>query len=350
MSRLAGDKVLTENFIRKFYEKTTPQLAFSGKTVHDAAEWQGKLKAKVTELLGEFPEPADLMPDLLGTEDCGSFVREKYLIQTEKDCFMPLYLLLPKNRPPKCPAILCCHGHGPHGKDSVAGVHFNIEERKERIEFHNYNYAEQMAERGYITIAPDFRSFGERVGYENKPYGARDKCNVHFIQHLILGRTLLGANIFDGMRAIDFLLTRDDVDGDRLGCMGLSFGGTMTTYITLFDQRIKAADIICYATTTHHYAIDSANFCGSQFVPNIYKYADVGHIIGTIAPRPLLLESGVDDTCFHLYSAREAHDIVKGIYEAADAPDNLEIDIFPGEHAFAGKVAFEFFDKHLMGR
>ena len=131
-----------------------------------------------------------------------------------------------------------------------------------------------MAEKGYVTICPDWRSFGERVAYTN-PFPGRDKCNVHFIQHLILGRTLLGANIFDGMRAIDFLITRKEVDKKRIGCMGLSFGGTMTTYLTLLDERIRAADIICYATDTFHYAINRANFCGSQLVPYLYKYADV---------------------------------------------------------------------------
>jgi len=344
---LRGDKVLTSNFIHKLYQRTSPQMAFKGKTVDDFKEWQYDLKAKVKELLGGFPEPADLMPDLLGVEDCGTFTREKYTIQTEEDCFMPLYLLIPKERPPKCPAILCCHGHGPHGKDSVTGVHFNDPERKRIIEKYNYNYAEQMTRRGYITVAPDFRSFGERVGYQDQPYRGKDKCDVHFIQHLILGRTLLASNIFDGMRAVDFLLTRDDVDPDRLGCMGLSFGGTMANYITLLDDRIKAADIICYATTTEHYTIDRPNFCGSEFVPHIYKYVDVGHTIGCLAPRPLLIESGVDDTCYYLYSAREAIEIAKDIYEAAGASDKLEIDIFPGEHAFAGNKAFSFFDKYL---
>jgi len=149
------------------------------------------------------------------------------------------------------------------------------------------------------------------------------------------------------MRAIDFLLTKKNVDPDRIGCMGLSQGGTMTTYITLLDERVRAADIICYATTTAHYAINRPNFCGSQLVPGLYRYADVGDIIGAIAPRPLLMESGASDTCFWLHSAREAHEKAKKAYRASGHSDKLHIEIFPGEHSFAAGKAFAFFDRFL---
>ncbi len=339
-----------DNFIKKLYKKTKPSMAIDVVKPSDTKsfeKWRDELKNKIRELLGKFPQPSELKPQLCSTEDCENFIREKYIIQTEEDCWMPLYLLTPKSAKGKLPAILCCHGHGPYGKDPVAGVHFNQSERIANIKAHNYNYGEIMAKRGYITIVPDWRGFGERCGYNNSPFPGRDKCNVYFIQHLLLGRTLLGANIFDGMRAIDFLLTNKNVDPERIGCMGLSQGGTMTTYITLLDDRIKAADIICYATTTEHYAINRPNFCGSQLVPGLYQYADVGDVMGAIAPRPLLIESGANDTCFWLHSALEAHRKTKMAYEASGKPENLWVEVFPGEHSFAANKAFEFFDKFL---
>lgn len=337
---------VTDNFIRKLYERTKPSLAFNAKTKEELDVWKETLKSKVKELLGEFPEPVSLNPQLLSTEETPKFVREKWLIQSELDCWVPLYLLIPKEGKGKKPAILCAHGHGSYGKDSVAGVHFNDSDRKADILRSNYNYAEQMAEAGFVTVAPDWRSFGERIAYRN-PYPGSDICNVHFIQHLILGRTLLGANIFDGMRVIDFLLTRPEVDGERIGCMGLSFGGTMTTYLALLDDRVKAADIICYATTTEHYAISRPNFCGSQLVPFLYKYADVPDVIAAIAPKPLLIESGASDTCFWPHSAIKAHETVRKAYEVSGRPTNLWIEMFPGGHGFSGRKAFQFFNKFL---
>ncbi|MCW4020976.1 MAG: alpha/beta hydrolase family protein [Candidatus Bathyarchaeota archaeon] len=337
---------ITDNFIKQLYRRTKPSLAFKAKTEDEMSIWKETLKSKIKELLGDFPEPAPLDPQLLSTEETDRFVREKWLIQSEQDCWVPLYLLRPREGKGRKPAVLCAHGHGPFGKDSVAGVHFNKADRKAEILRNNYNYGKQMAEAGFVTVAPDWRSFGERIAYNN-PHSGRDICNVHFLQHLILGRTLLGANIFDGMRVIDFLLTRKEVDPDRIGCMGLSFGGTMTTYLALLDDRVKAADIICYATTTEHYAVSRLNFCGSQLVPFLYKYADVPDVIAAIAPKPLLIESGASDTCFWIHSALEAHETVRKAYKVSGHPETLWIEVFPGGHGFSGRKAFSFFKKFL---
>ncbi|MGQ9514720.1 MAG: alpha/beta hydrolase family protein [Thermoproteota archaeon] len=337
---------ITDNFIQKWYRKIKPSLSFQASTQESFVRWKEELISKVKELLGELPKPAPLEPQLISMEETEQYIREKWLIQSEEDCWVPLYLLVPKGHKGKLPAILCAHGHGEYGKDSVAGVHFNEPNRKASISTANYNYGEKMAMAGFVTIMPDWRSFGERVGYHN-PYPGRDICNVHFIQHLILGRTLFGANIFDGMRVLDFLTSRDEVDPKRIGCMGLSFGGTMTTYLALLDERIRAADIICYATTTEHYAISRPNFCGSQLVPFLYKYADVPDVMAAIAPKPLLIESGASDTCFWIHSALRAHATVKRAYEVIGKPDHLWIEVFPGEHSFSGRVAFDFFKRFL---
>jgi len=337
---------VTDNFLRRLYERTKPSMSLEAKTPESFLQWKEALRAKVRELLEEFPKPASLKPQLLSRDEAERYVREKWIIQSEGDCWVPLYLLVPKGRRGRLPAILCAHGHGTYGKDSVAGVHFNDPDRKANISSANYNYGEQMAMAGFVTVVPDWRSFGERIGYHS-PYPGSDVCNVHFIQHLILGRTLLGANIFDGMRVIDFLISREMVDRERIGCMGLSFGGTMTTYLTLLDDRIRAADIICYATTTEHYAISRPNFCGSQLVPFLYKYADVPDVMAAIAPKPLLIESGASDTCFWIHSALKAHETVKRAYEVIGKPENLWVEVFPGEHGFSGRMAFDFFNKFL---
>jgi len=332
---------LTDNFIDKWGNRIKPELRFKGRTEREFFAWKEILVKKIKELLGELPSPAEMAPVRLFAEEKEKYTREKWMIQTERDCWMPLYILVPRGSKKKYPAILCCHGHGSYGKDPVAGVHNNNPAIIKEIEG-NYNYGELMAERGFITACPDWRSFGERIDY-----GKTNVCNHHFLQHLVMGRTLLGANIFDGMRTIDFLLARDDVDGERIGCMGLSFGGTMTTYLTLLDDRIKAGDIICYATTTLHYAISKLNTCGSQIVPFLYRYADVGDVIAAICPKPLHIESGLTDECFRIHSALEAHGIVKKAYAAAGVSSKLTIEVFNGGHQFAAKEGFKFFEENL---
>lgn len=349
------------NSMERYYlaeeEDTIPSLSFRGKSKKDFQRWRRELRAKLLELLGEFPKKVPLEPDKLGEEDCGDYVREKYTIATEKHMRLPLYLLKPKGVVPlrkKLPAILCCHGHGPFGKDSVAGVTFGEQERERNIKKYNYNYGEEMAKKGYITICPDFRPFGERVAY-TEPFTHYNmdgqslflnKCDHYFIKGSLLGQILLARNIHDGMCVLDFLLSQKEVDPQRIGCMGLSYGGTMTTYLSALDERIKAADISCYLTTKR-YCIEMAMFCGSQFVPHMYEYADAPDVAGLIAPRPLLVESAVNDTVFRFRFSRQANQQLEKIYKAAGAEGNLEFDIFLGEHSFSGNKAFSFFDKYL---
>ena len=339
------------NYFIEREREIKPKFSFRGKTRKDFLIWKKAFKRKLIELLGEWPKPVPLKPRIIEKIEKENYIREKVIFDSERYASIPAYLFIPKGlkKGERRPGLLCCHGHGPYGKDSVAGITSGEKDRIENIRFHNYNYAEQFAKKGYLTIAPDWRCFGERSDGGN-PYPGTDKCNIHFIRGLIMGINLLTLNIWDGMRTIDYLLTRKEVDRDRIGCLGLSFGGTMTTYITVMDERIKAADIICYLTTTKHYAIDTGNFCGSQFLSHMYRYGDVADVVGLIAPRPLLIESGIKDSCFSITSAREAHKKLRRIYKAAGASDRLEFDIFPGEHMFSGRKAFKFFEKWLWNK
>src|SRR5204862_4963913 len=120
------------------------------------------------------------------------------------------------------------------------------------INFHNYDYGLQMAKAGFVTTAIDWRGFGDRNDnlkphWQQTKHAGRDICNIHYLRATILGMTVLGMDVHDGTCALDYLCQQSFVDPNRIGCMGLSFGGTMTTWMTLLDPRIKAADIICYS-------------------------------------------------------------------------------------------------------
>jgi dienelactone hydrolase len=162
-----------------------------------------------------------------------------------------------------------------------------------------------------------------------------------------MGIYTLTLNVWDMMRSIDYLQSRPEVDPERIGMMGLSQGGTMTTYTAAIEPRIKAADIIGYLNPWAEFGIANANFCGSQIVPEVYRYLDTHDIAGLIAPRPLLVEMGVHDTTFPIEDMLSGFEGVKRIYAAAEASEHLWADIHPGEHAFAANKAFEFFHRYL---
>lgn len=324
-----------------------PELAFKGSTREDWEEWRNKAYPKYMELLGQFPKKVPLEAEVEYSIEDGDLIRERVVFNSEKYMSVPCQVLRPRDMKPdkSNAAIICSHGHGPYGKDVVAGIR-SSSGMEENIKAHNYDYALQMAKAGFLTIAPDLRVFGERRdGFD--PIPGRDPCNVNFIKGALLGIYTLTLNIWDIMCCVDYLETRPEVDANRIGMMGLSQGGTMTTFVTAAEPRIKAADIIGYVNSFAAFAISRGNFCGSQMVPGIFKYFDTDEIAGLIAPRPLLIEMGIYDVCFFIQDTLRGYEGVKQIYKAAGVEDRLWADIFPGGHGFAGNKAFEFFKKYL---
>lgn len=324
-----------------------PLLSFKGETRADFDEWHEVAHAKFMELLGEFPEPAPLEPDVVFSIEQEGIIRERVIFDAEEHMSVPCVVLRPADmgEDGSNPAIICSHGHGQFGKEPVAGNR-SAAAYVNDIQAMNYDYGRQMAQAGYLTISPDLRVFGERADGGN-PYPGRDKCNVHFIRGAIMGIFTLTLNIFDITRCVDYLQARPEVDGERIGMMGLSQGGTMTTFATAAEPRIKCADIIGYLNPWERFGVNRANFCGSQIVPYCYRWFDTHDIAGLIAPRPLLVEAGVHDLCFFIEDQLVSIEALKKIYAAAGAEDDLWVDVHPGPHAFAGNRAFDFFAKYL---
>ncbi len=336
-----------EDYWNEEAARTDPSLQFTGSTPAEWESWRKEALPVLLGLLGDFPRSAPLDAETEFTAEEGGLIRERVVFNSEENMSVPCHVLRPAGMAPdgKSPAIICSHGHGPYGKNPVSGFCSTAAVRQS-IDEHNYNYAEQMASRGFLTIAPDLRGFGERRDGHD-PFPGRDPCNVNFIKGAMLGRYPLTLNIWDMKRCVDYLETRGEVDPSRIGMMGLSQGGTMTTFTAAVEPRIKAADIICYINPWSEFGIRRANFCGSQMVPGIYKYFDTDSIAGLIAPRPLLVEMGIYDNGFYLQDALGSFSGIKTVYEAAGAAENLHLDVFPGGHAFSGRKAFEFFKKYL---
>lgn len=332
-----------------------PRLRFKGSTKNDFIQWKQELLAELKILLGPMPQPVPLNPEIVWEIEQDNLIKRRVLFDTEANMSVVALMNIPNDAfHNPAPAILCNHGHGQYGKDSVMGVRSgNNKQRNIEIERLNYDYGLQMAKRGYVTIAIDWRGFGERgdydVAYDANPYPGRDKCDIHFHRGSLMGINLLTLDIFDGIRTLDYLSSLEFVDAKRIGAMGLSFGGTMTTWLSLLDERISAADIICYSARFREFAINLGNICGSQYLPELYAVCDMPDLHGLIAPRPLLAEVGVHDECFLIGEAISCCNEVQKIYKAADAASNYETEVFEGDHRFSGGKAFDFFDRHLKG-
>ena len=335
-----------DTFVMAYFEKHPPLLHFAGESSEEWYVWQKRLRTRLLDLMDPFPEQVPLEPHVVEEREQFGVRYEKVVYTTAEDVQVPAWLLIPECIDQPAPGIICLHGHGKYGKDSVAHVDYGEEDRAREIEHYNYDYGLQLAKRGFVTLCPDARGFNER-GEGFRRYGRRDGCNVNGIKTMLLGMNLTALNTWDDMRGIDYLASRPEVDSSRIGCIGLSFGGTRSTYLAAVDERVKAAAVVCYLTTFKQYALTQGNFCGSQFVPGILKYAEVADLCGLVAPRPLLIEAGIQDGGFPIEATREAYAHLEHIYAAAQVSKSLWLDEFEGGHQFSGAKAFDFFTAYL---
>jgi dienelactone hydrolase len=341
-------------FFRLRARKHQPRMAFTGRTRAQFAKWQSKTLPAVLATVGHRPPAMPAKPELVVRWEEDGLVKERWLINTQPDLSAYVLLFRPADlkRGEKRPAIFCAHGHGKYGQDSVMGMDHDPD-RANGIAFHNYAYGLEMAKKGFVTYGIDWLGFGKRDS-RSKPHdlnksGQRDPCNIHYLCATLLGTTVMAINLRDARAATDFVSGQSFVDANNLGVMGLSFGGTMTTWLALDDQRYKAADIICYAGPFHDFAFNTYNCCGSQITPGLFDLVDTFDLQGLIAPRPLLVELGIHDQCFNIENTLKGHyKPLEKIYQAAGAP--ITLDLFPKDHAWGANHSESFFRQHLHAK
>src|SRR4029079_6490254 len=162
----------------------------------------------------------------------------------------------------------------------------------------------------------------------------------------MLGQTMIGWRVWDIMRTIDYIATRSDLDPSRVGCMGISGGGTATLFATALDPRLRVAMVSGYLNTFRD-SIGSLAHCVDNYVPGILNWAEMYDVAGLIAPRPLFVESGEKDNIFPIAASKAIFERVKNVYQAFDAASLTEQETFDGPHSFWGKRGLPFLAKHL---
>jgi dienelactone hydrolase len=158
---------------------------------------------------------------------------------------------------------------------------------------------------------------------------------------LLFGETMIGWRVWDVMRTIDWIQTRPELDASRIGCMGISGGGTCTLFSTALDLRIKAAFVSGYMNTFRA-SIMSVSHCIDNYVPGILNWAENYDVAGLIAPRPLFSEGGDRDPIFPVSATRECYMRAKKVYEIFGVPERVQQEIFEGEHEFHGTKGLPF--------
>lgn len=328
-------------------------MRFKGKTEDDCRAWQKDFSAKLKTLLGPHTPPAKWKTTVVSVKDFDDHRREELLLTAEGHPPLPVYLLLPKGKKGKRPAILALHGHGAHGHHPVAGRD-DLPGVANAIKNNNYDYGRQLVRQGYVVAVPCLTPFGDRLGgrtdFKSVPQtGKADACADTFIRMSLLGKTLMGENLRDCLWSVELLTRHAEVDAEKIGCVGLSYGGRMTMLTAALEPRVKVC-VISGALNAMQERIAKPYSCGAQIIPGLLQYGDVPEIASLIAPRTCVWEVGSQDS---LIDPLWADDILlrqRRAYKALNAADKLSVDRFEGGHVWHGKGASIVLEKVLRPR
>lgn len=311
------------------------RMQFRGSTDDECQAWQREFRGKLLELLGNPAPPKKWTVVAEATRRFDNFTREDLILNADGLPSVPLAVLKPTARG-NGRAILCVHGHGAYGHEAVVGGESDPR-IEQAIAESRYDYARQLVQHGYITIAPCLTPFGRRLG-DRSAYGDQDPCAITFIRMQLLGRILMGENLRDLLWAIEYIRSRQDVDPERIGCVGLSYGGRMTMLTAAVSPHIQVA-VVSGALNVMQERITGFYSCGAQVIPGLLEYGDIPEIGSLIAPRPCLWEIGKQDTLIDPVWAQRALDRMSRAYSAFQATDQLRADRFDGGHRWNGIAA-----------
>ena len=308
--------------------------------------WQGRFRSQLTRLLGDFQPPVSWTVTVEDVTRLDDHHRHQLLLSAHGFPSLPVYLLVPHAHPHRRgPGILALHGHGPFGYDTVAGRH-DLSGVSAAIEKSNYDYGRQLVSAGYVVCAPCLVPFGRRV--ERSAYRGQDPCAVTFIRMQLLGKVLMGENLRDCLWAYELLKQHDRVAADRIGCVGLSYGGRMTMLTTAIEPRIRCA-VISGALNVMQERIMGRYSCGGQVIPGLLNYGDIPEIGSLIAPRACVWETGNQDALIVQPWADEAMARMRGFYLQMGAADHLQRDQFQGGHRWHGAQGRIMLERELRG-
>jgi dienelactone hydrolase len=307
------------------------------KTPMDWTMRREQILARMQLVMGSPPDASKRVPLDLQIDDTvqlAKFKRMRVSFAAEPGDRVSAYLLIPNDLQQKVAGVLCLHQTTENGKGEPAGIGGS----------RNLQYALELAERGYVTLAPDYPNFG---GYLCDPY-----------KQGYVSATMKG--IWNHMRAVDLLQALAEVDPDRIGCIGHSLGGHNTLFLAAFDARVKAMVSSCGFNSFFKYS--GGNLTGWSHRGYMPRIADVygcdpkrmpfdfPEIVAALAPRPLFVNAPMNDSNFELSGVVDCVTAARPVYELLGAKDGL-VAVHPaGGHDFEPEVreaAYRFLDAAL---
>ncbi|HVT27213.1 MAG TPA: acetylxylan esterase [Lacipirellulaceae bacterium] len=332
-----------DQMIAAYFRSETKKLADA--SLADIKSWDDWIKHRDTyrgqlcEMLGldPLPERTPLRPVVTGTLERDDFKVEKLYFQSRPHLYVTANLYLPKKQTGRVPAILYLCGHSPAIEN---GVSFG---NKTKFQHHGAWFARN----GYVCLVIDTLQLGEIQGIHHGTF------NKDMWWWNCRGYTPAGVETWDAIRAIDYLISRPEVDPDRVGVTGRSGGGAYSWYVSALDHRIKVAVPVAGITNLHNHVVDGCveGHCDCMYMVNTYRW-DYPQVAALAAPRPLLISNTDRDTLFPFDGVVDVYQKVRHLYELVGKGSDVALQMAAGPHEDLQVLqlyALQWFNQHLKG-
>jgi len=312
------------------------------RTRNDVLKLKTIVRKKLAQSFGKLPEKTPLNARITGRIERSKYTIEKIIFESRPSLFVTANLYIPKKIKEKFPCVLGACGHSAVGKAEP-----------------NYQFfVQNLATKGYLVLLYDPLSQGERIQYPVKeglaqPANCCQEHNMMGNQMALFGEFFGKWRLWDGIRALDYLLSRPEADPARVGITGNSGGGTLTTYLNAFDDRFTMAAPSCFVTTYLCNLENELPADSEQIPPNIIKYGlDMADFFVAQIPRPVIL-LGQNNDFFDTRGLIKIYEELKRLYAIMGAEKNIELFIGPRDHGYFPEnraAMYAFFNQHAKTR
>jgi dienelactone hydrolase len=288
-------------------------------SIDDAERRKAEVRAKILESIGGLPDySGPLNARVTGRIERPRYIIEKIIFESLPGLLVTANLYRPI-QPGKYPGVLLPLGHWEEGKPAMQRIAINL------------------ALKGFVALAYDPLGQGERLqAYDRRVGGslgawATEQHLLAGAQSLLAGESFARYRIWDGKRALDYLLSRPEVDSGKIGCTGCSGGGTVTTYLSALDSRIKVAVPSCYMNSFRVLFSGSVGDSEQSLPGFLSAGLDQTDFVELFAPKPWLIASTLGDF-FTPEGARQIFEESRRWYRIYGAEERVQWIMGSGEH------------------
>ncbi|MCX5644910.1 MAG: prolyl oligopeptidase family serine peptidase [Phycisphaerae bacterium] len=307
-------------------EQQGDQRRAAMKSRQDAEAYIRDVQDKIQRCFGPWPEKTPLNPRITGVLERDQYRIEKVIFESRPGFLVTGNLYIPKGRPLPLPGVVGTCGHSDTGKAYEA----------------YQGFAQGLARQGYVVLIFDPIGQGERLQYPNGQLKSRIGVGVreHLYggnQQFLVGEFFGAWRAWDGIRALDYLLTRPEVDPKQIGVTGCSGGGTMTTWLCGVDRRWTMAAPSCFVTTFLRNCENELPADTEQCPPMALALGlDHSDFIAAMAPKPIILLTKEGDF-FDVRGGEKAYADLRQLYRLLGVQENIALFTEPGSHGYTQK-------------